>query len=156
MRGIAIGVGCRKGCPADAIEALVLQSLDKFYSSFPRRRESIVQQHGGEELDSRLRGNDGCKDGAALGLFTLIDKKGEAGLTEAADRLGLSLFYLSRDALRDREADVQTHSALAESLFGVPSVAEAAALAGAGPGSTLAVPRIAEGGVTCAIAEARP
>jgi cobalt-precorrin 5A hydrolase len=122
---VAIGVGCRKGCPAGAIEALVRQAL----AGVP---------------------------GAPLGLFTLADKRGEAGLAEAADRLELSLTYLTREALRDREGDIQTRSERVESLFGVPSVAEAAALVGAGPGSVLIVPRIAEGGATCAIAGPAP
>ncbi len=119
---IAIGVGCRKGCPADAIERVV--------------REALVQ----------------APVASALGLFTLVDKTGEGGLIEAADRLGLELVYLPREALRDRAAVVQTPSPRANALFGVPSVAEAAALAGAGPESVLIVPRIAGGGATCAVA----
>ena len=87
-----------------------------------------------------------------LGLFTLIDKQGEPGLTEAAARLGFAVTYLDREALRAREGQVRTRSAMAEARFGVASVAEAAALAGAGPRSVLIVPRLAEGGATCAIA----
>jgi cobalt-precorrin 5A hydrolase len=126
MTAIAIGVGCRKGCSADAIEGLVLRALGRAPAT------------------------------SLLGLFTLIDKQGEPGLTEAAARLGFAISYLSRDALRAREADIQTRSAMAENLFDVPSVAEAAALAGAGPRSVLIVSRIAEGGATCAIAGAAP
>ena len=90
--------------------------------------------------------------GDPAGLFTLADKQGEPGLAEAALRLGLELTFLSRDALRavsDRVLSPAPHS---QAVFGVPSVAEASALAGAGPGSVLLVPRIAEGGATCAIA----
>jgi cobalt-precorrin 5A hydrolase len=126
MTEIAIGVGCRKGCPADAIETLVRQALSDASSS------------------------------TALGLFTLIDKQDEAGLAEAAHRLGLGVTYLSRDALRDRADDTATQSPGAEKQFGVPSVAEAAALAGAGPASVLIVPRITQDVATCAIARAAP
>jgi cobalt-precorrin 5A hydrolase len=122
---VAIGIGCRKGCPAGAIEALVRRALA------------------------------GVSD-APLGLFTLVDKYGEPGLAKAADLLELSLTYLPREALRTREGDVQTRSERVESLFGVASIAEAAALAGAGPGSVLIVPRLAEGGATCAIAGLAP
>nr|WP_294548232.1 cobalamin biosynthesis protein [uncultured Rhodopila sp.] len=122
---IAIGVGCRLGCSADVIEALVRQALDRAPAAH------------------------------RLGLFTLRDKAGEPGLIEAATRLGLDLMGVERDALREQAASVQTPSARAESLFGVPSVAEAAALAGAGAGSVLLVPRIAGRGATCAIAGAR-
>jgi cobalt-precorrin 5A hydrolase len=124
MTAVAIGVGCRKGCPADAIEALVRQALA------------------------------GAASSARLGLFTLIEKENETGLTEAADRLGLGVTYLSREALRDRAEDTRTPSPSAKKQFGVPSVAEAAALAGAGPRSVLIVPRIARDGATCAIARA--
>ena len=123
---VAIGVGCRRDCPAGTIEALVRQALDR------------------------------VADPAPLGLFTIDDKQGERGLAEAAGRLGLAMVYLARDALKAREADIRTRSERAEGLFGVASVAEAAALAGAGPASILIVPRIAGGGATCAVARAAP
>jgi cobalt-precorrin 5A hydrolase len=119
---VAIGVGCRLGCRVEVIERLVHQAL----ASAP--------------------------GAAPAGLFTIADKRGEVGLTQAAERLGLNLTYLPRSALLDKAPSVQTRSPRAESRFGVPSVAEAAALAGAGPGSLLIVPRIANGGATCAIA----
>jgi len=123
---VAVGIGCRKNCPAGVIETLVRQALNRVPHAAP------------------------------LGLFTLVDKQGEAGIAEAAGLMGLELTYLAREALRARAEDVQTYSPSAESLFGVPSVAEAAALAGAGPASVLIVPRIAAGGATCAIAGAAP
>ena len=122
--GIAIGVGCRLGCSADAIEVLVRQALDRAPAS------------------------------KRLGLFTIIDKSGEPGLIEAAGRLGLDLVLLPREALQEQAAFVQTPSARTASRFGVPAVAEAAALAGAGAGSVLIVPRIASRDATCAVAEA--
>ena len=123
---VAVGVGCRKDCAADAIAALVRRAIG------------------------------GLPGAAPLGLFTLADKKGEPGLAEAAGRLGLELTYLTRDALRAREAETQTRSKHVENLFGVASVAEAAALVGAGPASVLMVSRIAEGGATCAVARVSP
>jgi cobalamin biosynthesis protein CbiG len=123
---VAVGVGCRKACAADVIAALVHQAIA------------------------------GVPGARPLGLFTVADKKGEAGLAEAARTLGLELTYLSREALKAREAETQTRSARAESRFGVASVAEAAALAGAGPASVLIVLRAAEGGATCAVARVAP
>jgi cobalt-precorrin 5A hydrolase len=123
---IAIGVGCRLGCPADAIEALVRQALNL------------------------------TPNAERLGLFTIRDKSAEPGLAEAAARLGLGLVFLSREALRDQGPFIRSRSAHAESRFGVPSVAEAAALAGAGADSILLVPRIAGQGATCAVAGSRP
>jgi cobalt-precorrin 5A hydrolase len=122
---IAIGVGCRLGCSAYAIEALVRHALDRAPKAEP------------------------------LGVFTIRDKAGEAGLIEAVSRLGLDLVFLTRDALREQAPSVQTQSIRSKTRFGVPSVAEAAALAGAGANAVLIVPRIASQGVTCAIAESR-
>ena len=122
---IAIGVGCRLGSSANVIEALVREALDR------------------------------APEAERLGLFTIRDKSGETGLIEAAGRLGLDLIFIARDALRKQAPYVQTRSAGSQSRFGVPSVAEAAALAGAGANGALIVPRIASRGVTCAIAKAR-
>jgi cobalt-precorrin 5A hydrolase len=120
---IAIGVGCRLGSPANAIVALIRQALDR------------------------------APKAERLGIFTIRDKAQETGLIEAASRLGLDLVFLSREALREQTPFVQTRSDRAKSLFGVASVAESAALAGAGANAVLIVPRIASAGVTCAIAE---
>ena len=119
---VAIGVGCRKGCSADAIAGLVRQALT------------------------------GLSNATPSGLFTLIDKDGEAGLVAAAKDLDIPLTFLSRETLRAHAARVQTAAPYTEAAFGVPSVAEAAALAGAGAGAVLIVPRIAANGATCAIA----
>jgi cobalt-precorrin 5A hydrolase len=118
---IAIGVGCRRFTPAEAIEALIRQALAR-------------------------------TDASATALFTIEDKAEEPGLIEAANRLGLTLTFLTRDALRAQAPRVRTRSRRAEAEFGVPSVAEAAALAGAGANAALIVPRITADGVTCAIA----
>jgi cobalt-precorrin 5A hydrolase len=122
---VAIGVGCRLGCEAEAIETLVRQALDRVPDRVP------------------------------VGLFTIVDKRGDTGLAEAAGRLGLDLRFLPRAALRDQKSSVRTQSSGSESRFGVPSVAEAAALAGSGPGAVLLVARIAQAGATCAVAGPR-
>lgn len=92
--------------------------------------------------------------GAPVGLFTLDRRAGEPGLREAGASLGLDVAGLSPDVLAARAADCVTRSARAEAAAGVPSVAEAAALAGAGPGSKLVRPRIVHDGVTVAVAGA--
>jgi cobalamin biosynthesis protein CbiG len=124
-RSVAIGVGCRIGCQAEAIEALVRQALEAVPDAVPR------------------------------GLFTIEDKAGEAGLTEAAGRLRLDLVLLPRAALRDQAAHVATPSPGSMGRFGVPSVAESAALAGCGPDGVLLVRRMTRDGASCAIAGAK-
>ena len=85
-------------------------------------------------------------------LFTIDAKACEAGLVQAAAQLGAPLKFLSPEALAAIETP--TFSIRAKEMFGVSSVAESAALAGAGEGAVLVVPRVAREGVTCAIARA--
>ena len=120
---LAVGVGCRKGCAAETIVALV--------------RDALVRAGAA---------------GSAPPLFTIEDKRGEPGLAEAAAELGLPLAFLPRQALAAAAEGCATRSERVQAMFGVPSVAEAAALAGAGPEARLLVPRLAARGATCAIA----
>jgi cobalt-precorrin 5A hydrolase len=120
---IAIGIGCRAGASAGNIVALVQRTL----------------------CDARL-------NAATAKLFSMDAKRDEIGLIRAARLLGMPITFLSRAALAARAADAVTRSDRVEALYDVPSIAETAALAGAGKGSRLVVPRVAAGAVTCAIA----
>ena len=120
---IAIGVGCRKSCPSKAIVAIVRRALADCSDVAGERR-----------------------------LFSLADKSGEPGLTAAAEVLGFNLVFLPRDALAAETPHLLTHSAAAQQRFGLASIAEAAALAGAGPGARLLGPRLVANGATCAVA----
>lgn len=121
---IAIGIGCRKGASKTAIVAVIAAALAHIDKERP-----------------------GAK------IFSAENKSEEAGLISAARELTLPLAFLSFDALRAVSNQVLTLSKASEKAFGVPSVAEAAALAGCGPGAQLLVPRITGDGVTCAIAK---
>jgi cobalt-precorrin 5A hydrolase len=123
---IAIGIGCKKGCAAQTIVALVRAA-----------RASI---------------ND---TGAPATLFTLADKQRETGLRDAAQELGLPLVFLEAEVLRQASGRAMTRSDRVMAMFGLPSIAETAALAGAGPASILLAPRISEAGASCAIAGSR-
>lgn len=123
---VAVGIGCRKNCSGEAIVALV-------------RRAMVLA---------------GC-DGGPATLFTLSDKTGEAGLSHAAQTLGLPLVFLNAEVLREAAPRAVTHSPRIMRMFGLPSIAETAALAGAGPSSILLIPRISEAGASCAIATKR-
>lgn len=90
---------------------------------------------------------------AAAGLFTIEDKRAEAGLAAAAEILALPLVFLSRQALAAMADHIATPSSAALARFGVPSVAEAAALSAFAGRARLVVPRRAEQGVTVAVAE---
>ena len=120
---MAIGVGCRSGCDADEIVALVEEAM----AMLPTRRE-------------------------AQGLYSIDSRRDEAGLAEAARRLGLPLVFFPTEALQRLSDGAQTMSPLVDGIHGLPSVAETAALAGAGDDAVLLVARRASARATCAIA----
>jgi cobalt-precorrin 5A hydrolase len=60
--------------------------------------------------------------------------------------------FLPLEALKARKGAAATHSPRVQAMFGVGSVAEAAALVGAGPGSRLLAPRVATPYAACALA----
>ena len=85
-------------------------------------------------------------------LATPADRAGEPAICAAAAWLGHPLLPVPPEALVAVDAAVVTRSERIEAVRGIGSVAEAAALAAAGPGATLAFPRIASAGATCALA----
>jgi len=121
---IVAGIGCRRGVTAAAIEAVLGAAL--------------------------ARAGLG-KDALSL-LATAAAKSQEAGIATVASALGVPLVCLSRSALEDAGERTATRSARVLALAGVPSIAEAAALAAAGKDARLLLPRIALGGATCALA----
>lgn len=72
---------------------------------------------------------------------------------EAARQVSLAYRAVTLDSMRARNGECLTRSEKTLSLFGVASIAEAAALAGAGPGSRLIAPRRTIGNITIAAAQ---
>lgn len=70
----------------------------------------------------------------------------------AAARRGYEMRLLPKADLLARSADCVTRSQASLDAHGIPSVAEAAALAAAGPGSRLILPRLQHQRVTAAVA----
>jgi len=120
---IVAGIGCRSGIGAEAV------------------REAV-------EAALRAAGRPGI--GA---LATIALRAEEPGLAEAARGFGLALTIPDDAALRDAAPLCLTLSDHAMERTGLPSVAECAALAAAGPAARLLGPRLIHGGVTCALAE---
>jgi len=95
----------------------------------------------------------GCA-GTADALYTHEEKSLAENVRLAAHILGLALVGLPKERLADQTPHLTRTSAAAQRRFGVGNVAEAAALAGAGPGATLlAFAKTSD--VTCAIAAPR-
>lgn len=122
---IIAGIGCRRGASASEIEAAIAQALAR------------------HELAA-----------SALGLIaTAPAKADERGIVDAAAALGARLVLVSQAALVEAGERVITKSECVQELIGVPSVAEAAALAAGGANARLLAPRIVVGPVTCALGE---
>ena len=96
----------------------------------------------------------GLGAGDLAALATAADRAGAPALHAAAASLGLPPIALDPAALRAVDARVVTRSSRITASRGIGSVAEAAALAGAGPQARLLLPRIASPGATCALAAA--
>ena len=126
-RNLAIGLGFRKRCTAEALAALVGQALARLGVDHPALAD-------------------------APAVLATIAEKDRPALHAAAAALGLDVVILPKAALRGTEDRITVASDVARACLGIPSVAEAAALAAAGAGSQLLVTRIAGHDATCAIA----
>jgi cobalt-precorrin 5A hydrolase len=120
-----IGVGCRKGVSAAAVTTAIETAC---------ARAGVTTARIG-------------------GIATAAMKANERGIADAAAALGVPLVLVSEADLRAAGARAVTHSTRVMELTGVPSVAEAAALAAGGPAACLLAARIAVGPVTCALVE---
>ncbi|MEO8178734.1 MAG: cobalamin biosynthesis protein [Deltaproteobacteria bacterium] len=129
---IAAGFGCRAGCPVEHVLAVLEQALAAA----------------------------GCRLHEVRALYTADFKHSEAGLLRAAELLNKPLIALPVADLQAQSAQALSCSAHTLERFGVPSVAETAALAGASvsgrnaPGDRprLLGPRRTSGSATCALA----
>ncbi len=91
--------------------------------------------------------------GAEISALAVPDfKLGASALTQAATRLALEIWPVSRGGLIEVQPLCPSRSAAALAALGVASVAEACALAAAGPGARLLAPRTASEAATCALA----
>ena len=121
---IVAGIGCRKGVSAKDIETAIAAALAKAGVA-------------AEQLDV---------------IAAPAAKAGEPGIAAAAIARGVPLMLVSQSQLVAAVAGTATHSERVMALKGVPSVAECAALAGAGAGGRLMLARLAVGPATCALA----
>jgi cobalt-precorrin 5A hydrolase len=85
-------------------------------------------------------------------LATVADRAEELGFIEAADQLNVPRTGIDLQMLRRAQSRVKTQSTRIMSLYGVGSIAEAAALAWAGDDAQLVLPCIKSSRVTCALA----
>ena len=121
---IVAGIGCRRGAAAHDVEAAL--------------RAALAQA--------------GLAANALDAIATMDGKDREAGITSVAKKFGVRLVSLPQSDLKAASDRAATHSQRVLALAGVPSVAETAALAAAGPAARLVATRHIVGGATCALA----
>jgi cobalt-precorrin 5A hydrolase len=118
------GIGCRAGVSAAEVESALVAALAPIPPA-----------------------------GRSLSLIATPAAKGhEPGIIAAAAARGIPLMLIIQSDLEAADLRTLTRSQRAMTTMNVHCVAEAAALAGAGPASRLLGPRIAIGPVTCALA----
>jgi cobalt-precorrin 5A hydrolase len=122
---IVAGVGCRRGAAAADIKAAITTALARC----------------------------GLAAGALGLIATSISKGAEESIAAAACALGVPIALVPQRDLENAGHRTVTKSARVLLRTGVPSLAEAAALAAAGPAARLLAPRVAVGPATCALAE---
>ena len=123
---LAVGIGSERGIAAGELEALIRDTL----------RSRDLSPH------------------AVACLVTLDLKEDEAAMHEVAETLGVPLRFFPAETLAAEAPRLKTPSAAVERAVGIAGVAEAAALAAAGTGGQLVVPKVKSARATCAIARA--
>ncbi len=126
------GLGCRRGCPASALLAVLQEGLARA----------------------------GVPLAALTALASVAHKRDEPGLWQLARQLERPLVFFPPPALQVWQSQLTRHSARVQQITGVPGVAEAAALAlaarlaGAVPGLRLG--KYSHAAASMALAEAWP
>ncbi|MEZ5788224.1 MAG: cobalamin biosynthesis protein [Xanthobacteraceae bacterium] len=122
---IVAGIGCRRGASADQIEAVIAAALARV----------------------------GLGEERLAMIATAALKGGERGIMDAAAARGVPLVLVPQDDLEAAGTRTLSYSDRVVAIMGVPSLAEAAALAAGGAAARLIAPRIAVGPATCALAQ---
>ncbi|WP_059009439.1 precorrin-3B C(17)-methyltransferase [Streptomyces specialis] len=123
---LVVGVGASRGVAAEEVLTLVEETL----------------------------ASAGLSGRSVAALATVTAKADEAGLNEAARRLGVELWTYPAEELAAVSVPNPSDAPLA--AVGTASVAEAAALTGAGPGGELVAEKRKSAMATCAVARRRP
>jgi cobalt-precorrin 5A hydrolase/precorrin-3B C17-methyltransferase len=123
---LALGIGCERYCPAEEIAALAHDTLAEA----------------------------GLAAAAVAAIVSIELKTGEPGIHALAERLGVPARFFPASRLLAETPHLTRRSDAAFRATGCWGVAEGAALAAAGPGGELVVPRKQSRRATCAIARA--
>jgi cobalt-precorrin 5A hydrolase/precorrin-3B C17-methyltransferase len=123
-RNLTLGIGCERGASSEEISDLITKTLSA----------------------NRLYPD------AVAGVWSIDVKMDEPGIAELARSLEVPLRFFPPETLEAETPRLANPSELVFREVGAHGVAEAAALAAAGPASTLIVPKVKSLRATCAIA----
>jgi cobalt-precorrin 5A hydrolase/precorrin-3B C17-methyltransferase len=123
---LALGIGCERGCAAAELEALARATLAEA----------------------------GLSPLAVAGVFSIDLKVDEPAVHALADSLGTPARFYTAAELRAETTRLASPSDVVFRETGCYGVAEGAALAAAGPGGALVVPKRKSARATCAVARA--
>lgn len=123
-RNLAVGIGCERGAAAAEINTLLRRTL---------RDSNLPEQ-------------------AVAGIWSIDVKMDEPGIAKTASDFGVDVRYFTPETLEAETPRLANPSELVFREVGAHGVAEAAALAAAGPAGALIVPKTKSLRATCAIA----
>lgn len=140
MAMIAIGIGCTSSATVTDIKG-VMAGLDRAI-------------HGNAPASCPIYGM--AASGAAMTTNVLVAALERGAIDnvirQAVNELELAVIFLKLEALKEAAGGCVSHSEKSMARYGVPSVAEAAALAAAGPGAKIFLPRLIGRNATAAMA----
>lgn len=125
-RNLALGIGCERGAATEEISSLVAQTL----------------------------ATDDLATGSIAGIWSIDVKMDEPAIAEVAAMLGVPVRFFPAATLDAETPRLANPSDVVFREVGTHGVAEAAALAAAGPTADLIVPKIKSLRATCAVARA--
>ncbi len=140
-----IGIGTNSRASVEDVLAVIPAAMMKLAELEPGASPS--------PQPSPLAGEGQGEGGQQIKTLATLDRPAINGvLQEAARRAGLDLILLTLDELRGAAHLCVTHSEHSMKQYGIPSVAEAAALAGAGAEARLLIPRFLGRNTTVSVA----
>jgi cobalt-precorrin 5A hydrolase len=124
-RRFVLGVGCESGAPADQLRALVERAL----------REAGIEPR------------------EVAAIASIDTRRDEVAIVAAAESLGVPVHFFDAITLERETPKLKNPSQMVFSRLGCHGVAEAAALAAAGPEAELVLPKIKSALATAAVAQ---
>jgi hypothetical protein len=154
-----IGIGTASRASVEDVLAVIAAARVRMVEDVAKTPSPCPSPQGERGLpnwpqrDSLSPRGEGWGEGGLRATLAALDRPALNGvLQETAGRAGLDLVLLTLDQLRAAAHLCVTHSEHSMKQYGIPSVAEAAALAGAGAGARLLIPRFVGRNATASVA----